>query len=486
MNTLVARAPSECEDWQGNAVVIDVLRSATTVCALIKKGKKDIKLFGDKELAARYKLANPKVELYSELTFDKNIIKEDNSPYAASKSSAKTPAAIVTTAGTPAVMALKNAKNIFMGGYCNILTLVSYLKTQEEDVLLVPSNLFGHISDVEDALCAESFMSLMIGLGDIEQDVESVQSTARYEDFLKNGPKTAAKDAKLAFDINAMPVIPMIKIVGDYGIVATPFTMEEAIKEHEASLSPAEVQAVPLEKEAPLPAKEAKEEIVSVPLRAKKKAVIMFSGGMDSTVCLYWAMDKGYECEVLTVSYGQKHLKEVEVARALAEDAGVKFNHVELNLPWLAAATSLVGLGEIPNTPFEEIGANGVPSTYVPARNLMFTALGASLADSIGAEAIVLGPNAVDYSGYPDCTPEFYKPLTEAVKVGTRLGKKFELLTPIIKLNKAEIVKLGRKLGVPLERTWTCYRGGDKPCGECESCKLRKKGFEDAGEKEEY
>ncbi|ACC98721.1 ExsB protein [Elusimicrobium minutum Pei191] len=484
MNIVVANSVFDCENWEGNALVIDVLRSSTTVCALVNRGKEDIRVYGDKDLAAHYKNTRSEVELFSELIIE-GVNKEDNSPFLAGKSNPKKPGAIVTTAGTPAVMSLENAKEIFMGGYCNIYTLSSYLKSLKEDLLIVPSNLFGHSSDIEDAVCAESYMQMFSGLGNTEQDIQTIKNTARYEDFIKNGPKTAVKDAALCLTVNSIPVIPIIKIMGGYGVVCTPFNKEKVLKREEESgmkavnnnIDSSVMPSITQRREIPAKVEENK--------TSKKKAVVLFSGGLDSTVCLYWALKEGYECYALSVAYGQKHLKEIEVAQRLAKQAGVTHKHIEINLPWLAEATSLVGGAEIPATPMEQIGKS-IPSTYVPARNLIFVSLGASWADSIGAEAVVLGPNAVDYSGYPDCTPQFYKPLSEAVRVGTRLGKKFEILTPIIKLNKAEIVKLGRKLGAPLEQTWTCYNGGEKPCGVCESCKLRRKGFEDAGEREEY
>ena len=138
----------------------------------------------------------------------------------------------------------------------------------------------------------------------------------------------------------------------------------------------------------------------------------------------------------------------------------------------------------IPNEPLSAIKHIGrLPSTYVPARNLIFASIAASLADSIGASAIVLGANSVDYSGYPDCRPRFYKPLERAIFEGTRSavgGPRIEVLTPLLKMGKAQITKLGAKLGVPFGQTWSCYRGGAKPCGKCDACRLRKAGFEEA------
>jgi 7-cyano-7-deazaguanine synthase len=216
----------------------------------------------------------------------------------------------------------------------------------------------------------------------------------------------------------------------------------------------------------------------------KKRAVVLFSGGLDSATCLYWALAKGYKCTALNILYGQNHAKEAQAAKKICKKLGVKLITARFNMPWLAGATSLVGGGRIPNEPISKIkNAKRIPSTYVPARNLVFAASAASLADSIEASAIIAGPNAVDYSGYPDCRARFYKPLAKAVKEGTRRGaqgRKIEILTPLIKFSKAQIAALAVKLGVPLELTWSCYRGGRFPCGRCDACKLRAAGFKKA------
>ena len=217
-----------------------------------------------------------------------------------------------------------------------------------------------------------------------------------------------------------------------------------------------------------------------------KKAIILHSGGLDSTTCLYWALSKGYQCVSLNISYGQKHKKERDCCRKICKDLNVKLIEISLNLPWLKDVTSLVGGSKvtIPNEPLSQIKSMGrLPSTYVPARNLIFASIAASLADSIGASAIVLGANSVDYSGYPDCRPRFYIPLERAIFEGTRSavgGPRIEVLTPLLKLSKAQIAELGAKLGVPFGKTWSCYRGGAKPCGKCDACRLRKAGFEKA------
>ena len=218
----------------------------------------------------------------------------------------------------------------------------------------------------------------------------------------------------------------------------------------------------------------------------KRKAIVLFSGGLDSTTCLYWALDKGYECETLTVSYGQKHDREVRSARQIADKLGVKQHFLTLDFPWLASSSLVDKNQPIPDQPMEEIESGKIPSTYVPGRNLVFLSVAASLMDAVHADAIVAGPNAVDFSGYPDCTPAFFNAAREAINRGTERGvtRGVEVLAPLMDLNKADIVRLGAKLGVPFELTWSCYSGGDKPCGHCDSCKLRARGFAEAGVKD--
>ena len=216
-----------------------------------------------------------------------------------------------------------------------------------------------------------------------------------------------------------------------------------------------------------------------------KKAVVLFSGGLDSTTALCWAMNKGYVCEAVSFDYGQRHKKENLCARRITGALGVKLYEIKLEFPWLGVS-SLVDPGKkLPDIRFSRIGTGKtIPSTYVPGRNLVFASIGVSLADSIGAEAVVMGPNIIDYSGYPDCRPEFYRALEKAVEAGTRQGtsgKKIKLLTPLIRLSKKEIIKLAVRLGAPLRYSWSCYAGGAAPCGRCDSCKLRAKGFKDAG-----
>lgn len=215
-----------------------------------------------------------------------------------------------------------------------------------------------------------------------------------------------------------------------------------------------------------------------------KKAIVLFSGGLDSTTCLYWALENGYECETLTVTYGQRHVREIESAKKIAQKLGVKTHFLDIELPWLATGCSLTNsLQSLPDIPLAQITEGKIPSTYVPGRNLLFLSLAGSLLDAVGADAIIAGPNAVDFSGYPDCTPDFYKAAAQALNRGTKKGVTdgIEVLAPLMYLSKTDIVRLAAQLKVPFELTWSCYAGGKKPCGKCDSCKLRAKGFAEAG-----
>jgi 7-cyano-7-deazaguanine synthase len=219
----------------------------------------------------------------------------------------------------------------------------------------------------------------------------------------------------------------------------------------------------------------------------KRRAVVLLSGGLDSATCLYWARSRGYSVEALTVYYGQRHDRELRSARRLAKEAGARLHELRIPLPWLKTSSLVDKKKKLPNLPLGKIGTGGVPSTYVPGRNTIFTALGISLADAVGGEVVVVGANALDYSGYPDCRPEFYDAFAKVAKLGTKRGdqkKALRIATPLVKKDKAAIVRMALRLGVPLEYTWSCYSGGRRACGTCDSCKLRAKGFSEAGEED--
>lgn len=210
-----------------------------------------------------------------------------------------------------------------------------------------------------------------------------------------------------------------------------------------------------------------------------KKAVVLLSGGLDSTTALFWVRRQGYEAVALSVHYGQRHARELRAARAVARAAGVELCEVRLELPWLNASSLLDKNKKLPDIPLSRIGRGGIPSTYVPGRNTIFLALGVSLADAIGARAVVLGANALDFSGYPDCRPAYLEAFGRVARLGTKT-RRIGILAPLKTLDKKGIVRLAEKVGAPLELTWSCYAGGSRPCGRCDSCKLRAKGFSQA------
>ncbi len=208
---------------------------------------------------------------------------------------------------------------------------------------------------------------------------------------------------------------------------------------------------------------------------------------MDSATALYWAKAKGYDCHCLVFDYGQRHRKEIASAKAVAKAAGFTWQIIAIRLGWDGGSSLLDESQKLPSHPLKQIGRKGIPCTYVPGRNTLFLAYAISAADALGAEAIVAGPNALDYSGYPDCRPAFYRAMRQAARLGTKRGSEgqsLDILTPLIHLSKAQIAKLGQKLGVPWRLTWSCYAGARRPCEYCDSCKLRAKGFQEAGLKD--
>lgn len=211
-------------------------------------------------------------------------------------------------------------------------------------------------------------------------------------------------------------------------------------------------------------------------------AVVLLSGGLDSAVCLAVARREGYACTALSFDYGQRHRRELDAARRVAASMGVA-DHRVLALDLRAVGGSAL-TADIPVPKDTEPGRD-IPVTYVPARNLVFLSLAAGLAEAIGAERIYIGVNAVDYSGYPDCRPGFIAAFEAVLRVGTRAGVEGRspgVETPLIHLGKADIVRLGASLGVDFALTHSCYDpAGDAACGTCESCVLRRRGFDEAG-----
>lgn len=211
------------------------------------------------------------------------------------------------------------------------------------------------------------------------------------------------------------------------------------------------------------------------------KAVVLLSGGLDSATTLYYAKDQGYECHCLIFDYGQRHRREIRSAIAVAKKAKCPYWLVNIAMPWKGSAL----LDEKVSLPKNKsLTRAGIPVTYVPARNIIFLSFAASYAEAIGARDIFIGANAIDYSGYPDCRPDFIKSYQAMLAKGLKTGvekKALRLQTPLIRLTKAQIIQLAMSLKTPLELTWSCYSGKTKPCGTCDSCRFRAKGFKEAG-----
>jgi len=216
-----------------------------------------------------------------------------------------------------------------------------------------------------------------------------------------------------------------------------------------------------------------------------KKAIVLLSGGLDSTTTLYLAKKKKFKCLCLIFNYGQKHKMEIESAERIARKTKTPFCVIKVPIP--KEASALTSSNEnIIRASLKKIGQK-IPTTYVPARNIIFLSLGLAWAEAKKCSNIFIGANSIDYSGYPDCRPSFIKSFTKMARLGTKSGsesKAIKIEAPLLFKNKAQIVKLAKKLKVPLELTWSCYRGGKNPCGTCESCLLRSKGFKEAGIKD--
>ena len=213
----------------------------------------------------------------------------------------------------------------------------------------------------------------------------------------------------------------------------------------------------------------------------KQRAVVLLSGGLDSATCAFEAQAAGYAIHALTVAYGQRHSRELVAAQRIAESVGAtEHKVVQLDLTlWGGSALTDASIG----VPTQGV-SGGIPSTYVPARNTIFLGLALGWAEVLDAEAIYIGVNDIDYSGYPDCRPEFIAAFQRVVELATRRtveGGRIEIKTPLQELSKVQIVRRARELGVPIDETWSCYMGGETPCGVCDSCRLREEALAAAG-----
>ena len=232
-----------------------------------------------------------------------------------------------------------------------------------------------------------------------------------------------------------------------------------------------------------------------------KVGVILLSGGLDSTTVAAYAKNRGHQLTGITLHYGQTHSKEVDAAMKVASSLELKHQVVDISffkqLAWYSALTN-PELFEIPSKRGAEDMAQDIPITYVPLRNTFFLTIAAAFLESEALSyierdgvapdkveaSIFIAANAIDYSGYPDCRPEYYEEMSRALFMGSKLGSQYgtpiKIETPLIKMTKAEIVRLALAEKAPIESTWSCYQGGDQPCGECDSCILRAKGFREA------
>jgi len=216
-----------------------------------------------------------------------------------------------------------------------------------------------------------------------------------------------------------------------------------------------------------------------------KRAVVLLSGGIDSTTTLAVAIADGYEAYALSFDYGQRHAIEMQAARRVADSLGAKEHRVATIDLRVFGGSALTDDVDVPKQRPEKEIAHGIPVTYVPARNTIFLAYALAWAEVILASDIFLGVNAIDYSGYPDCRPEFIEAFEKLANLGTKAGvegRRFEIHTPLIKLSKAEIIRKAVELGVNLSLTHSCYdpTPDGRACGKCDSCLLRLKGFREA------
>ena len=214
----------------------------------------------------------------------------------------------------------------------------------------------------------------------------------------------------------------------------------------------------------------------------QKRAVILLSGGLDSATVVAMARAEGYSCYTMSFDYGQRHRAELQAAERVARDLGVvEHKVIGLNLNGIGGSALTDSAIAVPEAPSE-----GIPITYVPARNTVFLSLALGWAEVLGARDIFIGVNAVDYSGYPDCRPEFVEAFERMANLATKAGVEgqgFRIQAPLQNLSKAEIVKAGVKLGVDYGLTVSCYQADDQgyACGKCDSCRLRAEGFSAAG-----
>jgi len=212
------------------------------------------------------------------------------------------------------------------------------------------------------------------------------------------------------------------------------------------------------------------------------KAVVLLSGGLDSATTAAIAIEEGYELIALSFRYGQRHHRELEAAKKIVQSLEIKEHFItDINLSQWGGSSLTDKSMTIPQTGIE---ADTIPSTYVPGRNTVFIAIALSLAEAKKARAIYLGINAVDYSGYPDCRPEYLNAYQQLAQLSSKVGvetKAPQLIAPLVHDSKVDIVRRALKLNVPIEDTWSCYQGDNTPCGLCDSCRIRDRALLELG-----
>lgn len=215
------------------------------------------------------------------------------------------------------------------------------------------------------------------------------------------------------------------------------------------------------------------------------KAVILLSGGLDSSTVLYQAKAEGHECYAISFDYQQRHRRELDSTHLVAKTSGV-VEHQVVNFDlrqWGGSALTDNTINLPEQRSLQEMSQH-IPITYVPARNTIFLSFALGYAEAIAAEFVYIGVNALDYSGYPDCRPDYIQAMQEVFRLGTKQGREgqsIKIISPLIHLQKTEIIQLGNQLGVPWELTWSCYAGEEVACGVCDSCRLRLAAFQELG-----
>ena len=278
MSVLIAKTAGECEQWTDVAVIVDVLRTSTTLCELLARGKKTVLGFDKAEDVAAFKSRHADFEVYSEP--DIALSHEDDSPYAASRASGRTPALVLSNEGMKALFVAKNASTVLVGGFCNFYTLADVLANMDKDVLLVPASLYGTADSVEDGFCVSALKDCVQGIGNPEDAIVEFNNTMRCVEFLKQGPKTAEKDAKIAFKVDDLKVVPQVSFSDQGYAVCYPYGTQAPA----AWLVTKQAEQQPAAAPVQTPVAPAQEEPVAKTADGTKSGLKSFFSGILNTV----------------------------------------------------------------------------------------------------------------------------------------------------------------------------------------------------------